>query len=98
MKKAERIFQDTYRECRMHAKRHGFEYNQNGKPAGYGFVVAEEAVSIRTLNDMQKYIDSERENIAVDEELGILEPDRLNILKYAIDMVQVTLDNTRARI
>ena len=95
MTKAERIFRDTYTECRKYAKTWGFRYNPDARPVGFNGLITEEVVYVRTLNSVQKFIDRERKNLARDEELDVLDADRLNLLKYALDMVQVTLDNSR---
>ena len=95
MTKAERIFRDTYTECRKYAKTWGFRYNPDGRPVGFNGLITEEVVYVRTLNSVQKFIDRERKKLARDEELDVLDADRLNLLKYALDMVQVTLDNSR---
>lgn len=95
MTKAEKIFKDTYTECRKNAKSWGFRYNPDGRPVGFNSLVTEEVVYTRTLNDVQKFIDRERKDLARDEKLNVLDADRLNLLKYALDMVQVTLDNNR---
>lgn len=98
MMKAERIFRDTYTECRKDAKAWGFRYNPDGRPIGFSSLITEEVVYVRTLNSVQKFIDRERESLARDEELDVLDADRLNLLKYALEMVQVTLDNNRKSI
>ena len=95
MSKAERIFRSTYTECRLNAKTWGFRYNPDGRPVGFNSMITEERVCVRTLNDIQKYIDSERHSLEIDEKLGVTADDRLNLRKYALEMVQVTLDNNR---
>lgn len=100
MTKAERIFRATYTECRIHAKNWGFQYNPDGRPAGYSSMICKdtESVCIRTLNEIQKCIDREHKNIERDEKLGISTKERLYLLRYALEMVQVTADNNRKRI
>ena len=95
MTKAEKIFKDTYTECRRSAQSWGFRYNPDGRPIGFAGVITEEVVYIRTLNAIQKFIDSERKTIALNEKYGVSTAERLNLLRYALDMVQVTVDNNR---
>ena len=95
MTKAERIFRDTYAECRKNARSWGFRYNPDGRPVGFNGLITEEVVYVRTLNSVQKFIDRESKNLDRYEKLNVLDADRLNFLRYALGMVQTTLDNNR---
>ena len=94
MTKAEKIFNDTYSECRIHIKDWGFEMNPDGKPASFNRLHTKEPVSTRTFNAVQKLIDSEKRMIAFDKEMGY-DPDYTDLLEKALMMVQVTLDAHR---
>lgn len=48
MTKAEKIFKDTYYECRKHIRDWGIERNPDGRPVAYGSLITELVVSIRT--------------------------------------------------
>lgn len=94
MTKAERIFKDTYYECKHHVNAWGFERNPDGRPIGFNSLSTDETTCRRTWNAIQKEIDSERNRLDLDEKYEILEPDRIEFLRFALEMVQVTLDNT----
>ena len=95
MKKAEKIFNSAYAECRVYAKKNGTKRREDGSASGFNSIINEGTISVRTLNEVQKLINSEKKNIAVCAELGMLDADMLKVKDYAIDMVQATLDNTR---
>ena len=82
MKKAERIYTDTYFDCKYQIRTFGYEENVGFNSLSYN---DNETVSTRTLNEIQKYIDSGRKKLEIDIKLN----------KEVLDMVQVTLDNTR---
>lgn len=93
MTKAERIFKDTYAECRRHAKRWGIDRNPDGTAIGFCRLATEEVTCIRTWNEIQRLIDKEHSMIELDKELlGIDE--RTELCEYALEMVQSTLNNT----
>ena len=100
MTKAERIFKDTYTECRIYTKQWGFKYNPDGRPVGFDSVMSKDAesVCIRTLNDIQRHIDRERKNIERNKKLGVYTKERLEFLSFALEMTQVTADNNRKSI
>ena len=92
MKKAERIYTDTYFDCKYQIRTFGYEENVGFNSLSYN---DNETVSTRTLNEIQKYIDSGRKKLEIDIKLNILTPDAIKLNKEVLDMVQVTLDNTR---
>lgn len=92
MTKAERIYAVTYVDCRLHIKRFGYEENVGFNSLSYN---DNETVSIRTLNAIQKYIDSDRKMLEMDIKLNILTAGAIILNKQVLDMVQATLDNTR---
>ena len=95
MTKAEIIFRDTFAACRKSAETWGRQYNPDGRPIGYNNLITEEPIYSRTKYAVQHLIDTERSTIRIREKLGILTGEALDLRKYALDMVQVTLDNTK---
>lgn len=95
MKKAEKIFKDTYTECRLHVKAWGLEYNPNGKAVGFTGVITEEPVCNRTLNEIQKYIDSENYKLDCYDRMGVGDKEKHDFWRDALKMVQSTVDNSR---
>lgn len=93
MTKAERIFKDTYFECRRHIKVHGIERNSDGRPVAYGSLITEDAVCIRTCNAVQKEIDKESHRLDMNDRLGIGTSESQKFQRLALEMTQATLDN-----
>ena len=90
MTKAERIFRDTYTECRLHVKAWGVERNANGKAIGFASLATEEVTCRRTWNEIQRFIDREKKDIEMCKKLDIeINPVR----EFALEMVQETLNN-----
>lgn len=87
MTKAERIFKDTYTECRLFIKRHGYEEN-----TGFNAFIMndDESVCTRTFNAISKLIASERKSIEISEKLGI---GNTTLNRQALNMVEATLNN-----
>lgn len=100
MTKAERIFKNTYAMCKEGLKTWGFRNNPDGRPIGYSFVDCkdDESVSTRTCNDIQKFIDAEHTTLKMMNKYHTVDDDTLMRWKYALQMTQVTLDNTRKSI
>lgn len=90
MTKAEKIFKDTYSECRIHIRHWGVELNSDGSSIGFNFLSTEEVVCNRTCNDVQKFITKESKTLELDEKLGF----DVSFQKAALGMVQATLNNT----
>lgn len=88
MTKAERIFNDTYTDCRLHIKRHGYEEN-----VGFNALSMsdDEAVCTRTFNAIAKLIASERKCVDIAEKYGIGDA---TIKRQALNMVEATLNNS----
>ena len=91
MTKAERIYLDTYLNCRYHIRTWGYEENAGFNRLSYG---DNETVCTRTFNEIQKHINKDRKTLEIDIKLGILSSDTINLNKQVLDMVQVTLNNT----
>ena len=89
MTKAERIFRDTYIACIVHVKRWGFE-----TPVGFTGLSTEETTSRRTWNAIHKCIEKEQEIIDMMVDYNVISADEAKIKRSALDMVQVTLENT----
>ena len=93
--KAERIFDNIYRECRIHLKTSNLERNTDGTAIGFSNI-SEEITCKRTWNAIQKLINRELKKLQLDEELiGTSEYHQLK--KDALEMVQSTLNNTIRR-
>ena len=93
MTKAERIFTDTYTACRVHVKAWGFERNADGRPIGFNSLETEEVTTRRTWNAIEKLIKAEGKNIERSEKYGVIDTAKAEMKKFALDMVQVTLEN-----
>lgn len=91
--KAEKIFKDTYYECLHHVRTWGLEYNTNGKPVAYGSLITEQAVSIRTCNDVRKYMNAENKRLDMNEKYGIRTAAEQTTRRDALKMVEATLEN-----
>ena len=87
MTKAEKIFNATYTDCRLHIKRHGYEEN-----VGFNALTMkdDETVCTRTINAISKLIASERKSIEISEKLGI---GNTALNRQALNMVEATLNN-----
>ena len=92
MPKAERIYIDTYFDCRHHIKTFGYEENVGFNSLTYN---DNEKVGTRTLNEIQKYINLDRKKLEMNIKLNILTADKIKLNKQVLNMVQVTLNNTR---
>ena len=93
MKKAEKIFNETRYDCKKHIDAWGYEDN-----VGFNGLSTEDAVSIRTCNDIQKILDSKLGLIAIDRKLGVSTEEKLNREENVLKMVQATLNNNRKSI
>ena len=91
MTKAERIFKETYSECRTHIKIWGYKENSGFNRMAYK---DNETFSKRTANAVQKLIDNERKRLELAKEIDALPIDRIAFMEQALKMVQVTLNNT----
>lgn len=90
--KAERIFKDTYTECRIHVKTWGFERSKDGTAIGFNHLATEELTSTRTWNAIRKLIDSEKRNLEVYRKYGF--ENSYELKRFALEMVESTLNNT----
>ena len=93
MTKAEKIFNDTYCECRAYIRKHGLQMNPDGRPVAFGSLFTDLDVSIRTCNDVQHFIDSEKKYLDNIEKHGIGAPESRSLKRNALAMVQATLEN-----
>lgn len=91
MTKAERIYTDTYLNCRRHIRTWGYEENVGFNRLSYN---DNETVCTRTFNEIQKYIDKDKKILETDIKLDILDAATIKLNKQVLDMVQTTLDNT----
>lgn len=90
MTKAERIFTNTYIDCRIHIKDWGYEEN-----VGFNQLSQDdnETVCTRTFNAIAKCIDAERKRIVLAEKYDVINHEKATFYNQALDMVQTTLDN-----
>ncbi len=95
--KAERIFNDTYTECRIHIKDWGFERNPNGEAIGFNGMCTEEVMSNRTCNAIENLIRTEKKMLQFDHDLGTAD-DWTELCEHALEMVESTLENQRRAI
>lgn len=101
--KAERIFNETYRESRIHIKRWGFDENTSWS----GLIDSkEEAVHMRTLNAIDKLIDAEMRSLehmerfiekhpSDDAEFDLDRLESLTLHKQALTMTRNTVESVR---
>ena len=97
MTKAERIFNDTYTACRVQVKAWGMERNPNGRPIGFNGLETEEVTSRRTWNVIEKLIKAESKQIELSVQYGIISNEKAEMKRFALEMVQVTLENEIAK-
>ena len=95
MKKAEKIFTDTYTACRIHIKDWDIEYNPDGSAVGFNNLITECAICTRTINDVQKLYDAECKKLAIAEKYDFGDSDYRIIKRKALLMVQSTINNAR---
>lgn len=93
MKKADRIFIETYKECFYHFSRFGYEFNPDGKAIGFTGLITNETTSTRTYNAIQKIIDKKIALTNTDFELSVITENELKKELYVLDIVQSTLNN-----
>lgn len=93
MTKAEKIFKDTYYECRNHIRSFGVDRNSDRSVVGFNSFFTDLPVSIRTCNDVQKFIFSELKRLRMNDSLGIGSSESQALSYSALEMVQATLDN-----
>lgn len=95
MKKAEKIFNDTRRECRKHIEDWGYEMNVDGNSIGFNGLITEDVICVRTINDVQTILNKARDTIKLDIKLGITNLKKEQSKIQVLNMVQSTLDNQR---
>ena len=89
--KAERIYEATRRECKdIITGTHG--YSEGQRLSG---LVTEEAVCMRTINAIMKLVDKEEHRIRLDEELGVLSGEKLQLYINVNKMVRSTVENVK---
>lgn len=91
MTKAERIYEATRRECKdIITGIHG--YSEGQRLSG---LVTEEVVCMRTINAIMKLVDKEEHRIRLDEELGVLSGEKLQLYINVNKMVRSTVENVK---
>lgn len=94
MTKAQKIFQDTWTECRLHIKDWGMQYNPDGTAIGFNNMDTDEPMCTRTFNAIEKEIDKAERLTKVDYEIGIAD-DWTKLCEDSLKMVRSTLKNAR---
>ena len=97
MTKAERIFNNTYTECRIHVQTWGIGYNDNGTVIGFNslFNDDDECVCTRTVNAVEKFVPGARKNIELALKYGVIDSEKASMRAKALDMVEATIKNQR---
>ena len=90
MTKAERIFNDTYTECRQIVKRHGYEAYSR---LSHLVMKDTEHGCTRTFNEIAKLIASERRSIVLDRQLDVINDEHAEMLTNALNMAENTLNH-----
>ena len=91
MTKAERIYEATRRECKdIITGTHG--YSEGQRLLG---LVTEEVVCMRTINAIMKLVDKEEHSIRLDEKLGVLSGEKLQLYINVNNMVRSTVENVK---
>ena len=97
MTKAERIYEETRLQCRRSIKTWGYRVNPDGRSVGFNSVFNEGigTISTRTLNDMEKLLNRDRNRINFDRRYGF-GTDAGNTQKEQIcNMIESTIQNAR---
>ena len=90
MTKAERIFRNTYADCKIHIENWGYEENVGFNQLSQN---DNETVCTRTFNEIAKYIIGERKRIELSVKYNVIDSEKANTYNHALDMVQATLNN-----
>ena len=91
MTKAERIYEATRRECKdIITGTHGYSEGQR-----LSELVTEEVVCMRTINAIMKLVDKEEHRIRLDEKLGVLSGEKLQLYINVNKMVRSTVENVK---
>ena len=100
MTKAERIFYDTFCECKRYIRDWGYKENPDGSAVGYNTVIYgdNETVCTRTMNDIEKCIERMRKHYNQSLKFGVLDDDRYMLNIQALNMVHATVRNNRESI
>lgn len=98
MTKAQEIYGATRYECIKHIGTFGYELNPDGQAVGFNFVITEKVVCTRTLNAMEKILNSERSQIKMSLKYGIIDQNRFDDRTKVLNMVESTINNTRKAI
>lgn len=98
MKKAEKIFEDTFTACRIHVRDFGLEFNPNGEAIGFNGLITEDVVCTRTVNAVQKLVDSKLREWDIFDKYDTNGDEgraRRDFWRQAMKMVQSTINNER---
>lgn len=89
MTKAERIFNDTYTEARVHIKNWGYK---EGESFNRLVCSDDESVCKRTINSIMKLVESEKKSLITMFKVGVITYEDLALKLHAIYMVELTAE------
>ena len=100
MTKAERIYKDTCTECKKLIRDYGYQVDENGKAMGYKMVSMKdnEHVSNRTLNEMTKYLESDRRTLSVMLKFNVIDQSKYEARAQVLNAVETTIEKSRKAI
>ena len=91
MTKAERIYNNTRKECKKHINAWGYEEN-----VGFNTVIYadDETVCKRTLNEITAHLERAKKMLIIDVKLGVLTSEEAKLEAQVLKMVEKTIENT----
>lgn len=95
MTKAERIYKSTRFECKHHISVFGLDFNPNGKAVGFNNLITEEAISVRTINAVEKELEKDKKDTAIAYKLEVITQEQLNERAKTWLMIESTIANAR---
>jgi hypothetical protein len=98
--KAERIFEDTYEECRKYILRWGYQTNPDGSATGFNrlYYRDDEIVYARTINEITKILENKKRYLRTDIKLGVLSEEKARLHAQVLCMVESTINNEREKL
>lgn len=100
MTKAERIYKDTRYDCLRYVDDGFYQENENGSAVGFNGLSCkdDELISIRTINDVSRFLESAKSTLRIDIKLNVITPDKAERERKILKMVEATLNNNRKSI
>ena len=93
--KAERIYKQTRYDCMQHISTCGYNENPDHTAIGFSGLSYDnnECVSTRTVNAVNEILKKERENLKIDQELGLLNKKEAEKEIQILNMIESTIKN-----